>query len=157
MTPTYSTWRLLTRLFKGQLDAQNTLNNWLDALDKCAPYAIASVNVNALSVANTLLYTVPLGKTFEPWATIIRPITLDTPSGTPTFAVGSNSTAYDNLISATALDVSTTAKFARVSHLPTSIAAGVPYVAGDAIYCRVSSAASGTTYMVTVDLFGRLR
>jgi hypothetical protein len=154
MSATRSTWRNLLSLLKGQLNAQDVLNDWKTAFDLNQPYIVSSTNVNAAAAANTLLWTVPDGKKFLPFMAIVRPVTLSTPGGSPAFAIGTNSTSFNNIMSSTTLVLDAMTKYAPISFFPTTAAVKSYVSANTAIYCKVGTAGTGT-YTCAVDLLGR--
>jgi hypothetical protein len=111
-----------------------------------------TVNVALTSVASTLLYTVPGGKSLVVEAVVLRVVQADTVTAEATAGVGSNA-ARDNVFASqflTGLDA------IGLYYLFPPGGTQAELTTGQSIYLGVDVAAVATALVVEVDLIGRL-
>lgn len=112
-----------------------------------------TTGINAKSTGQTTLYTVPTGKTCIITQAIVRCTAATSITNGPTASIGFTSTAYTDIYSAENMAglTGTTTIFGYVTVGVSALA-----VTGTVIKCNISSAASGTSQTVAVDLIGYL-
>jgi hypothetical protein len=119
-------------------------------------YAVlgSASGIDAKATGNTLIYTVPAGKSLIPAFVQIRITALTGGSGAgPVAALGGNSTSYDDILGGQYIPTSTN-NTTRIMKIRDSF---VPvYGAGSTIYLRISAGSDATTETWTVYLIGFL-
>jgi hypothetical protein len=128
----------------------------MTALNENAITRLATVTgIDAKSVATTLLYTVPTGKTFIPVFVVIR-VTAFTVGSKGTQAVasfGGNSATYDDFLNSVTYTVAAQDVFIRDG---VEDAATVVQAAGDEFKISIETGSDATTETWAVDVFGYL-
>lgn len=126
------------------------LKNWT-GLAGIGSILSTTVSIDATTVGNTTLFTVPTGKLAVVRFAIIRLTAISGGGAVPKLSFGTNATAYDNIITSQSLSGLTT-----VNKAFTFVVSGVSEVAqaGNNIVCRVNNAASYTSYTIDIDLIG---
>lgn len=119
-----------------------------------SPTLLATVTgINAKSTGQTTLYTVPTGKTCVVTAAIIRCTAASSITNGPTASVGFTSTAYTDIYAAANM-VALTGTTSIFGYSTVGMSASA--VAATVIKFNISSAASGTSQTIAVDLIGYL-
>lgn len=123
-----------------------------------APVLLASVSgINAKTVANTLIYTVPTGKTAIITQAIIRCTTASSISAGPTLSIGRNATTYNDIFASATITALTNAGPGAGSAFGfSSIGIFAQASAADAINLALTSGATGTSQTIACDLIGYL-
>ena len=128
----------------------------MSALNELALTKLATATgIDAKSVATTLLYTVPSGKTFIPVFVIIR-VTSFTDGGKGVEAVasfGGNSATYDDFLNTVTYTVAASGVFIRDGVEDSAV---VVQAGGDEFRISVETGSDATTETWAVDVFGYL-
>lgn len=128
----------------------------MTALNENAITRVATVTgIDAKSVATTLLYTVPAGKTFIPIIVVVR-VTAFTSGGKSTQAVasfGGNSATYDDMINSQTFTITAVDNSIFTTAVNTEITI---QAAGDEFKISIETGSDATTETWAVDVFGYL-
>ena len=128
----------------------------MTALNENALTRIATVTgIDAKSVATTLLYTVPAGKTFIPIIVVVRvtAFTVGSKSVQAVASFGGNSATYDDMLDSVTFTVSA----ADVSLFSTAVNTEIAIQsAGDEFKISIETGSDATTETWAVDVFGYL-
>lgn len=115
--------------------------------------SIAVTGINAKTVANTLLYTVPAGKTFIPQGVVIRATAASSISAGPTIDISTTSGGAGNIYTTTAITALDTAgKIFTFGPYGMSVSVA----AAGTVYADLTAAANGTSETIEIDLIGYL-
>lgn len=150
-----------TKTFSGEIIVPTPTNStdavtkaYVDSAIALTPQKLATITgINTKSTGQTNLYTVPTGKTCVITQAIVRCTAASAITNGPTASIGFTSTAYTDIYIAENMMVltGTTAIFGYVTVGMSAIA-----VATTIIKFNISSASSGTSQTVAVDLIGYL-
>lgn len=127
-----------------------TSGKLLDQQGATTGLVVFTAPVNGKVVGNTLLGTVPAGKTFIPVKATYTLTAISGLSLVATVSVGSNSPNYNNISSATALTLLNA--LGVTLNLDLSSPASIP--AGGQVFARVSIASTATTYNLQASVIG---
>jgi len=141
-------WRSIQKLFRGQTDADVTINNALDELDKCVPWQLARDEIDVAGTGRVVLFTVPTGKRLIVTSVVLRSVDVSSLATNPTLSLGGNSTDYDDFSASASRDLDGIAKLKLVSPPAT----WVSYAANIEFSVKITGAAPGL--VIGVDVFG---
>ena len=114
----------------------------------------SQVVVNASTTGNTKIYTTPTSAlTFYPTMVLFKAVSISGVTLRPTVSVGTNSTAYDNIASASLLN-SLLGTLGATGSAPQLATTTYPVAGGTDIYVRVSIGGVFTSYTFTVYILG---
>lgn len=112
-----------------------------------------TTGISTKSTGATSLYVVPASKSFVVMYAVVRCVTADTVGTSAVFSIGTNATDYNDIFTlGPPLALNDVNKFYVCLHKPDGVAPVA--VATTDIKFNVSSAISGTSQTVAVDLFG---
>ena len=146
----------LTRIGANTSDTKSTFQDVFTLIDATAQTTkvgiLSTVNgINAKTVANTLLYTVPVGRTAVITGAVIRCSAASAITVGPSVGIGYPA-GTSNIFAANATAITTTTAIFGLSLVGASVSA----VAGSAINLNLTVAATGTSQTLSVDLIGYL-
>lgn len=123
-----------------------------------APVLLASVSgINAKTVANTSLYTVPTSKTAIITAAIVRCTAATAITNGPTLSMGRNSASFNDIFASTAINALTNAGPGAGSMFGFStIGMSALAAATDVVSVAITNASTGTSQTIAIDLIGYL-
>ena len=113
-----------------------------------------AIGVDLTAIGDTTLLTVPAGKTAIVLGVMIRPTNVSSANGDAVINLGTNSTAFDNILNGatlTGLDATTEVHYAAPTNGTYHAAA-----AAEVVTFRVATGDSGTTLDATIELVGYL-
>jgi len=108
--------------------------------------------INGKAVAETILYTVPVGKTAIITDAVIRPIVATAVTAVPTLGIGRNGSSDDIFASTSLTGLDSTAKIYRFVSEGTYAVA----TSGENVKLGIDTDATATTLTLTINLFGYL-
>ncbi len=111
-------------------------------------FVLSSTNLNAAVTGFTSLYTAAAPTIV--FAVVVRVTALASFSSGPTISVGTNSSSYNNVVSATGITISTDETLVTIG--PNNGAIVIP--TSDVLFANVSVDATAGTYDVTVEVLG---
>lgn len=118
-----------------------------------APVILATVSgINAKTVANTTLYTVPVGKTATITGAVVRCTAASSITSGPSAGIGQTSGTNNIFASATMTALTAVLSVFGYSLVGMSIAVA----AGGSVFFNIGTGSSGTSQVITVDLMGYL-
>lgn len=116
-----------------------------------------SVTINALNTGQTLLYTVPAGKTFFPSMVYFYNPVATNIGGSATLGVGTSGSGYANIFSPSSIAFGAEGDYSVSNVTATGTYLTSAFTAGTNIYVDVSVAAIADAYSITVILTGILK
>jgi hypothetical protein len=139
----------IQKLFKGQLDAHETINNALDELDKRMPYQLARLeDIDAGVTGQVPLVSVPAGRVLIVTQTVLRGIDVSSIAGNPSISAGGNSPDFDDFAADATRDLDTARNLIYLN----PPASPLSYAAGTDFSLNINSAALGM--IMAADVFG---
>lgn len=110
----------------------------------------STTGVNAKTVANTALYTVPSGKTAVITGYVVKVSAASSITGGPTAGIG-NTAGTNNIGASQAMNAllttTDTFQWSIIGSSKTTVAAGI-------VYFNLGTVSTGTSQTITIDLFG---
>lgn len=99
-------------LVKGQLDAQDTLNQWLHQGVDRSLYRLLSraEGIDGTAAADHAVYAVPNGRRLIPLLAIVRVIDADTVTVDPSISLGANNSDYGDFFTDTSCALQSTGR-----------------------------------------------
>lgn len=114
----------------------------------------SAVVVNGKSTGTTLVFTLPAFLlNFYPTQVIFRAVNVGGVTTAPTVSVGTNSSSYNNIVSASLLST-VLATLGATAGAPQNASISLPLAGGLQIFANVSIAALATNYTFNVEVIG---
>lgn len=114
----------------------------------------SSVIIDGKTTGATTIYTLEGSGTlnFYPTQIVIRPVTITSATLKPTFSVGTNSTAYDNIAAGSLINGVTT--LLGITSSPMNASSSPALTGGTVIKANVTIGALATSYTFKIDVLG---
>jgi hypothetical protein len=114
----------------------------------------STVNINGKTTGATSIYTLEASNLkFYPIIVIIRAVNISGVTTAPTVSVGTNSTSYNNIATASLLNT-ILSTIGATGGSPNMATASYPISGGTSIFANVSIAAIATNYTFNVEIVG---